>query len=60
MYWYVYLDKQCIGFVVAADAHQAFERAEAKFGPYWGLLEVAPRADKTVNSNNRVSRASAP
>jgi hypothetical protein len=46
--------------VVASDAAQAFDRAEVKFGPYWGLLEVQPRADMKVNSNNRVSRASAP
>src|ERR1051326_2366674 len=54
MYWFVYLDNVHIGAVIAADEQEAFQRAEEKFGPYWGILEVVARNVKHATMNDRV------
>ena len=46
MLWFVYWDSHYVGTVIAADETQARARADEKFGPIWGLVEVKPRERK--------------
>lgn len=42
MYFYIYWDGHFVGTVVARTIEDARLRAEEKFGPIWGFVEVLP------------------
>ncbi len=43
MLFWIYWDGHYVGTVIAADEADARLRAEEKFGPIWGLVEVRSR-----------------
>ena len=51
MLFFVFRDGHYVGTVIAADEAEARERAEEKFGPSWGLVEIKPRLPKRVHKN---------
>ena len=46
MRFFIYWDGHYIGTVIAATEAEARVRAEEKFGPIWGPIEVQPRKRK--------------
>lgn len=47
MRWWVFINNQCIGFVIAATEEEALQTANEKFAPQWNdIVRVEPKSLK--------------